>query len=88
MSEKMCIITKIPRAIKLQKKMTSTIVTTIKNEHQLCFSVSQFAVSHVNCMNDYVKSCTRESDPGHIIFNVGTNDLPLDKDPNRMAQSN
>ena len=52
-----------------------------------CFRVSHFAGSNVNCMIDYVKSCIRESDPGHTIFHVGTNDLLLDKDPNRIAQS-
>ena len=34
MSEKFCIITKIPRAIKLQRKMTLTIVTTAKTSRK------------------------------------------------------
>ena len=38
-------------------------------------------------MNDNVKPCIRESNPGHIIFHVGTNDPPLDKGPNSVAQS-
>ena len=38
-------------------------------------------------MNDYVEPCIREGHPGHIIFNVGANNLPLEKDPNGIAQS-
>ena len=37
-------------------------------------------------MNYYVKPCIRENNPGHIIFHGGTNDLPLDKDPNSITQ--
>ena len=42
-----------------------------------------FSGSKVNYMNDYI----RESNPRQIIFHVGTNDLPLEKDPNSIAQS-
>ena len=37
-------------------------------------------------MNDYIKPCIRESTPDHIIFYVGINNLPLNKDPNNIAQ--
>ena len=49
--------------------------------------VRHFSGSKVNCMDNYVKLCIRENNPGHIIFHVGTNDFPLDKDPNSIAQS-
>ena len=38
-------------------------------------------------MNDYVKPCIRENNPDHIIFHVGTNDIPASKDPVAIAQS-
>ena len=38
-------------------------------------------------MNDYVKPCMRENNPDHIIFHVGTNDIPTSKDPVAIAQS-
>ena len=37
--------------------------------------VRQFPGAKINCMNDYVKPCTRENNPDHIIFHVGTNDI-------------
>ena len=37
-------------------------------------------------MNDYVKPCIRENNPDHIIFHVGTNDIPTSKDPLAIAQ--
>ena len=27
-------------------------------------------------MKDYMKPCIRENDPDHLIFHVGTNDVP------------
>ena len=38
-------------------------------------------------MNDYVKPCVHENNPDHVIFHVGTNDLPISKDPLPIAQS-
>ena len=38
-------------------------------------------------MNDYVKPCTRENNPDHIIFHAGTNDIPSTKTPECIAQS-
>ena len=35
--------------------------------------VRQFSGAKINCMRDYVKPCTRENNPDHIIFHVGTN---------------
>ena len=38
--------------------------------------VRQFSGAKINCLSDYVKPCTRENNPDHIIFHVGTNDIP------------
>ena len=38
-------------------------------------------------MNDNVKPCIRENNPGHLIFHVGTNDILTLKDPLPIAQS-
>ena len=49
--------------------------------------VRQFSGVKVNCMSDYVKPCTRENNPDHIIFHVGTNDIPSTKIPEFIARS-
>ena len=46
-----------------------------------------FLGSKVHCINDYIKFCIHKNNPGHTILHVGTNDLPLDKDPNSIVQS-
>ena len=38
--------------------------------------LSQYFGSKVVCMKDYMKPCIRENDPDHLIFYVGTNDVP------------
>ena len=38
-------------------------------------------------MKDYVKPSIRENNPDHIIFHVGTNDVPSEKTPHVTAQS-
>ena len=38
-------------------------------------------------MKDYLKPSIRENNPDHIIFHVGTNDVPSEKTPQVIAQS-
>ena len=38
-------------------------------------------------MNDYIKPCIRGNNPDHIIFHVGTNDIPTSRDPLAISQS-
>ena len=40
----------------------------------------------VRCMVDHIKPVMRDK-PDHIIFHVGTNDIPLDKDAGDIAKS-
>ena len=61
------------------------ITKKLENKHKVY--IRQFAGSKVICMNDYVKPCIRENNPDHIIFHVGTNDIPTSKDPLAIAQS-
>ena len=49
--------------------------------------VRQFSGAKINCISDYVKPCTRENNPDHIIFHVGTNDIPSTKTPEFIARS-
>ena len=58
-----------------------------KLDYQQNVYVRQFSGAKTKCMNDYVKPCTRENDPNHIIFHVGTNDIPSTKTPECIAQS-
>ena len=51
-----------------------------------CMSDS-FSGAKINCMSDYVNPCTRENNPDHIIFHVGTNDIPSTKTPEFIARS-
>ena len=51
--------------------------TTKKLENKHKVYIRQFAGSKVIYMNDYVKPCIRENNPDHIIFHVGTNDIPI-----------
>ena len=60
--------------------------TTKKLENKHKVYIRQFAGSKITCMNDYVKPCIRENNPDHIIFHVGTNDIPTSKDPLAIAQ--
>ena len=61
------------------------ITKKLENKHKVY--IRQFTGSKVTCMNDYVKPCIRENNPDHIIFHVGTNDIPTSKDPLAIAQS-
>ena len=49
--------------------------------------VRHFSGSKVSCMKDYVKPSIRENNPDHIIFHVGTNDVPSEKAPQVIGQS-
>ena len=39
-------------------------------------------------MVDYVKPYIRESNPGHISFHVGSNEIPSYKNPNTVKPPN
>ena len=54
---------------------------TKKIENKQKVYIRQFAGSKVICMNNYVKPCIPENNPNHIIFHVGTNDIPASRDP-------
>ena len=47
----------------------------------------QYSDSKVSCMKDKVKPSIRENNPDHIIFHVGTNNVPSEKTPWVIAQS-
>ena len=61
------------------------ITKKLENKHKVY--IRQFAGSKIICMNVYVKPCIREKNPDHIIFHVGTNDIPTSKDPLAIGQS-
>ena len=48
--------------------------------------VRQFSGSKVSCMKDYVKPSIRENNPHHIIFHVGTSNVPSEKNPQVIVQ--
>ena len=50
------------------------ITKKLENKHKVY--IRQFTGSKVICMNDYVKLCICENNPDHIMFHVGTNDIP------------
>ena len=62
------------------------ITKKLENKDKVYFR--QFAGSKVICMNDYVKQCILENNPNHIIFHVGTNDIPTSKDALAMWRCN
>ena len=49
--------------------------------------VRQSSGSKVDCMKDYVKPCIRENNLDHLIFHVGTNDVPSNKKTKCIAES-
>ena len=49
--------------------------------------VRQFSASKVDCMKNYMKPCIRESNPDHLIFHVGTNDVPSNEKTKSIAES-
>ena len=55
------------------------------NKHKIY--VTQFSAYKVSCMKDYLKLSIRENNPDHIIFHVGTNDVPIQKTSQVIAQS-
>ena len=48
--------------------------------------VRSFSGAKTRCMKDYVKPTIREK-PNQIVLHFGTNDLPLDREPNLIAKS-
>ena len=49
--------------------------------------VRQFSGSKVDCMKDYMKPCIRENNLDHLIFHVGTNNVPSNKKAKCIAES-
>ena len=49
--------------------------------------VRKFSGSKVDCMKDYMKPCIRQNDPDHLIFHVGTNDVPSNIKAKCIAKS-
>ena len=47
----------------------------------------QFSGSKIDCMKDYMKPCIRENNPDHLIFHVGTKDVPSNKKATCIAES-
>ena len=43
--------------------------------------------SKVGCMKDYMELCIRENNPDHLIFHVGTKDVPSNKKSESIAES-
>ena len=61
------------------------ITKKLDNKHKVY--VRQFSGFKISCMKDYVKPSIRENNPDHIIFHVGTNDVPSEKAPQVIGQS-
>ena len=61
------------------------IIKRINNKRKVY--VRQFSGSKVDCMKDYMKPCIRENNRDHLIFHVGTNDVPSNKKAKSIAES-
>ena len=61
------------------------ITKRIENKRKVY--VRQFSGSKADCMKDYMKPCIRENVPDHLIFRVGTNDVPSNKKAKCIAES-
>ena len=58
-----------------------------KLDHRHNIYIRDFPGTKVRSMKDYIKPCTREENPDHIILHVGTNDLISDNSPERIGKS-
>ena len=47
----------------------------------------QFSGSKIDCIKDYMKPCIRRNNQDHLIFHVGTNDVPSNKKAKCVAES-
>ena len=61
------------------------IIKRIGNKRKVY--MRQFSGSKIDCMKYYMKPCIREKNPDHLIFHVGTNDVPSNKKVKCMAKS-
>ena len=61
------------------------ITKKIDNKRKVC--VRQLSGFKLDCMKDYMKPCIRENNPDHMIFYVGTNDVPSNKKAKCIAES-
>ena len=57
----------------------------LNNKHKVF--VWSFSGAKTACMRDYIKPCLRENRPEHVVFHVGTNDLPSVKSVDSIARS-
>ena len=46
--------------------------------------VRSFSSGEVKCIKDYVKSCMRENEPGHIIIHGRTNNLSSEENAEKL----
>ena len=60
---------------------------TKRTDNKRKIYVRQFSGSKVDFMKDYMKPCIRESNPDHLIFHIGTNDVPSNKKAKSIAES-
>ena len=60
---------------------------TKRTDNKRKIYVRQFSGSKVDFMKDYMKPCIRESNPDHLIFYIGTNDVPSNKKAKSIAES-
>ena len=57
----------------------------LNNKHKVF--VRSFSGAKTICMRDYIKPSLRENSPEHVVFHVGTNDLPSVKPADSIARS-
>ena len=62
-------------------------VITKRADNRRKVYVRQFSGSKADCMKDYMKPCIRENNPDHLIFHVGTKDVPSNKKAKCIAES-
>ena len=67
------------------KKVDGYLLTKYIN-HKLLVKVRHFTTAKTIDMYDHLKSALRDFNPGFFIIHVGTNDLPLNKTSNEIAE--
>ena len=67
------------------KKVDGYLLTKYIN-HKLLVKVRHFTTAKTIDMYDHLKPALRDFNPGFFIIRVGTNDLPLNKTSNEIAE--
>ena len=67
------------------KKIDGYLLTKSIN-HKFLVKVRPFTTAKTIDMYDHLKPTLRDFDPGLFIIHVGTNDLPLNKTSNEIAE--